>query len=134
MTITLETVKKHIDGIEFDRAEKFVAALQEHLLTIKEANKNQAIEKAKEILKAAGISLDDLTGKKQQEKAKQSRRPSEKIGFIYKGKDYELSSGGRTTPEVQELFKVFKVEKKKELIELIKNKKAEGVTDFRVIQ
>ncbi|WP_039660918.1 H-NS family nucleoid-associated regulatory protein [Pantoea sp. MBLJ3] len=135
MTINLETTKSYIDSLPFESAEKYVAALQKHLESIKEQKKLEAIEKAKEILREAGISLDDLTGKKQEtEKPKQNRKPSEKIAFIYKGKDYELSSGGRTTPEVQGLFKIFRVEKKKELIEMIKAKKAEGVTDFRIVQ
>lgn len=125
-------IEKHLKSLSYSDAMRLIDRIVGVKETLTKEKQQEAIDKARAILEAAGVSLDEL-GLKTEKKRKQA--VNAKFSFIYKGAQYEISSIGRANEEIKGLLSQLGYEKKSELIDALKDNKAgaKGITDVKAL-
>lgn len=123
-------IEKHLKSLSYSDAMRLIDRIVGVKETLTKEKQQEAIDKARAILEAAGVSLDEL-GLKTEKKRKQA--VNAKFSFIYKGAQYEISSIGRANDVIKGLLSQLGYEKKSELIDALKDNKAgaKGITDVK---
>jgi len=125
-------IEKHLKSLSYSDAMRLIDRIVGVKETLTKEKQQEAIDKARAILEAAGVSLEEL-GLKTEKKRKQA--VNAKFSFIYKGEQYEISSIGRANDVIKGLLSQLGYEKKSELIDALKDNKAgaKGITDVKAL-